>query len=330
MHNEIARRGFLRIAAAGLAAPAGAALAGQAKLAGTRAASKPAKAAIPAPSAEKLTAYELDHQVWVRWYNLPLTTYRAHPTQKYPWFYPLTGPASGVSLTSESSLPWPHHRSVFFGCDKLNGGNYWQGAVSEGQIVSTGLKLGECTPQSAEILDHCEWRKPGEPAIIVDDRRFVIEVPRPEIRWIDARITLTAVQDITITKTNHSLFSVRAAEDITPSGGGHLVNSEGQSGEKDTFGKPAAWCTFYGKRKGLPEDIVEGIALVDHPANPWKNCPWFTRDYGFISPTPFNFIDKPWQLPAGKSIALRYHVVMYAGTPRDAGLAELYKAFAEE
>jgi hypothetical protein len=74
--------------------------------------------------------------------------------------------------------------------------------------------------------------------------------------------------------------------------------------------------------------VVEGVALFNHPLNPWKPCPWFTRDYGFISPNPLHFAAKPWQLAAGKSVQLRYRVVAYAGTPTDAGLEGIYKAWA--
>ena len=41
---------------------------------------------------------------------------------------------------------------------------------------------------------------------------------------------------------------------------------------------------------------------MDHPQSPWAPCPWFTQDYGFISPMPFNWIEKPWQLAAGQSV----------------------------
>jgi hypothetical protein len=201
--------------------------------------------------------------------------------------------------------------------------------VPQGQIVSVGLKLGRVTAESAEVLDRCEWRKPGEPAVMTDRRRMLVQVVNPGLRFVDAEIEWTAVQEVTIQKTNHSLFSLRAAPDITPWAGGTLLNSQGQSGEKATFGKPAAWCCYFGKRAG-PAEVVEGIALFDHPKNPWAPTPWFTRDYGFISPTPFNFIEKPWQLPAGKSVRLRYRVVLFAGGPKEAGLDRLYHDWAAE
>jgi hypothetical protein len=281
----------------------------------------------PQPGADKLTAYQFGPQVWVRWGDNPLTSYRAHPTQKYPYFYPLSGPVSGLSLTTESGSSYPHHRSLLFACDRVNGGNYWQGDVAAGQIVSKGPKLGTCTPTSAEILDECEWHKPGEPVVMRDRRLFKITVAGPRLRTIDAQITWTAVGNVTVLKTNHSLFALRAARDITPWGGGTLENANGQQGEKATFGQQAAWCAYYGKREGCP-GVVEGIALMDHPKNPWTPCRWFTRDYGFISPTPMNFVDKTWELPAGKSVSLRYRVVLFAGDAKEAQVEGLYRAWA--
>jgi hypothetical protein len=106
--------------------------------------------------------------------------------------------------------------------------------------------------------------------------------------------------------------------------GGVLMNSEGGVGAAGTYGKTARWCGYHGKRAVRPE-VIEGIAILDHPENPWAPCPWFTRDYGHLSPSPFNFLKKPWKLAAGKSIQLKYRVVLHAGTPAEAGLDDLYR-----
>jgi hypothetical protein len=60
-----------------------------------------------------------------------------------------------------------------------------------------------------------------------------------------------------------------------------------------------------------------------HPENPWSPCPWFTRDYGFISPTPFNFRNQVWNLPAGEQVRLRYRVVLFAGSPEEVNLDDI-------
>ena len=320
MATHLQRRDFLKLSLAAAAAPCGAHAIASAAAADIK----------PEPGADKLTTYQLGPHIWVRWANSLLTSHRAHRSQKYPYFYPVAGPVTGLSLTSETSVPFPHHRSLLFACDRVNGGNYWQGELKDGQILSEGPKLGPCTPESAVILDQCEWKKPDGPVEMKDQRKITITVPGPKLRFIDAEITWTAVADVTIMKTNHSLFSLRAASDIAvaPFGGGAMLNSEGQSSEKGTFGKQAAWCDFSGKRQGLAGNPVEGIALLDHPKNPWSPCSWFTRDYGFISPTPMNFIEKSWQLAAGQSVQLRYRVVAHAGDPQEAGIAAIYKDWA--
>ena len=142
------------------------------------------------------------------------------------------------------------------------------------------------------------------------------------MRLIEADITWTASRDVTILPNNHSLFFLRATEAITPKGGGTLVNSEGQETEKDTFGQKAAWCAFYGERHG----VTEGIALMDHPENPWSPCQWFTRDYGFISPTPMQWVPaEGMKIAAGETRRMRYLVVAYGGTPDEAGLPAIYE-----
>jgi hypothetical protein len=289
---------------------------------------------VPAKEAQsgkpRLTVYQDGPHIWVRLGSRVLTAYRAHPTQKYPYFFPLMGPRSGLSLTTESSLPWPHHRSLFLGCDQVNGGNYWQDVAARGQIVSQGPKVAQTTTNSVVLHDQCQWRQPGKAPVLVDQRNFRISVASEQLWFLDACITLTAAQDVKVQKTNHSLFAVRVSDDLAPTGGGRLVNSSGQVGEKATAGQTAAWCDFSGKRVGLNSSLVEGLALMDHPGNPWSPCKWFTRDYGFFSPTPFNWLDKgPWTLAMGQSVTLNYRVVLHEGTPKDADLAGIYQKWKE-
>ena len=206
-------------------------------------------------------------QLWIRRNNETLTSYRAHQTQKYPFFYPVAGPVSGLSLTSESAMPWPHHRSLFFGLDKVNGGNYWQDTLARGQIISQGPSFAKgedgkfkIDNESVEIVDRCLWGREGE-NIIEDNRRFRVKILDDRRYIIDAWITVKALVEIKAERTNHGLFGVRTAHDLSPLGGGVLVNAEGIEGQENTLGKPSRWMAFYGKRAGLKEEIVEGIAV---------------------------------------------------------------------
>ena len=278
----------------------------------------------PAPDAEKLTAYQNGPQILVRWNNMPLTAYRAHQTQKYPYFYPVNGPASGISLTTESSLPYPHHRGLWLGCDPLNGGDYWSdGPLERGHIKSVKLALAETNENSAVIADQCLWTRKDATPPLHDERKFTISVPNERLWIIDAELKLVAQEDITIGRAKHSFFALRVAPDISPAYGGVLMNSEGDIGAEGTYGKEASWCGYHGKRAAQP-DVVEGIAIMTHPDNPWPPV-WFTRDYGNLSPSPFNFLNEAWKLQKGASIQLKYLVVVHVGDPKEAGLNEIYQ-----
>jgi hypothetical protein len=272
-----------------------------------------------------LTTYITAGQVVIRWNDFVVANYRTSPLQKYPYFSHLAGPVTGIPLTTESSLPFPHHRGLWLGCDPLNDGDYWTDSeLDKGQIRSIGLQLGETTNNSAEIRNRCQWIRRGAASPLLDDRQILFRVPGDGIRTIDFDMTLLALEPIRVERAKHSFFALRAAPDLAPLGGGRLENSAGDVGEGGTSGKPAHWCSYYGRRAGNKE-AVEGIAVMDHPQNPWSPCPWFTRDYGHLSPSPFNFLSRPWQLAAGNSLRLRYRVVLHVGNPNEAGLDRLYE-----
>jgi hypothetical protein len=134
--------------------------------------------------------------------------------------------------------------------------------------------------------------------------------------------------DVTIKKTNHSLFSARMAADLSVKNGGTMINAEGIKSEKDTFGKNSPWMDFYGKRG----DAIEGLAILQHPSNPWYPSPWFTRDYGFMSPTPMYWPENGTDmvLKKGTVLNLRYRVLVHAGDHSQAKIAEAFEKYKNE
>ncbi len=265
-----------------------------------------------------------DHQVVVKAGDALFTAYQFAPDNKYPHFWPVNGPVSGKSVTTRYTEPYPHHRSLFFGCDKVNGGNYWQEGNDRGQIVSQGPEIVKESGEQVEFRDTCLWRIPGEDPIIRDTRRVGIAAPLADIRLIDFEITLEALCDVVIERSNHSLFAARMDPALSVQGGGVLVNAEGKTGEAGTFGERSAWCDSSGARDG----VTEGLAILQHPENRWHPAPWFTRDYGFFSPTPMYWIEEGrFELPQGERLTLRYRVVVHAGDAQQANITALYAAY---
>jgi len=253
------------------------------------------------------------------------TCYKFADTQKYPYFWPVNGPTSGASVTTETSEPYPHHHSLFFGCDNVNGANYWQDANGRGQIVSQGPKIVEAAGARVVIADACLWRQPEQEPIIRDERKITITAPDEKKRFIDFEITLEPLTAVTIKKTNHSLFSARVVPELNVEAGGVLMNAEGKKGEKETFGIPSAWCDYSGTRNG----VTEGIAILQNPSNRWYPAPWFTRDYGFFSPTPMYWLENDvLELPKGEKLTLRYRVVVHAGDAAAARIDAIFKQYS--
>lgn len=273
-------------------------------------------------TAQTLTAERLDDRIRIEVDGTHFTSYRYADTLKYPYFYPVNGPGSGRSVTAESARPWPHHRSLFFACDRVNGGNYWQEGLDRGQIRTESVTLPVASGDSVVVAATSRWNRPDAAAPLRDRRRLVVRAPSPELRVIDWTITLTALQTVTIRQSNHSLFAARMAPALSVDSGGVLINAEGDLGEEETWGRRAAWADYSGSRNGR----TEGLAILTHPGNPWHPAPWFTRDYGFFSPTPMQWLaDGRFDLAEGDSLTLRYRVLVHTGDARRARISEQYE-----
>lgn len=269
-------------------------------------------AAAAKPPAQRVQAEVREDRVVVRVNDAPFTEYRFAPDTKYPYFHPVLGPRSGRTVTVHQTEPYPHHSSIFFGCDRVNGGNYWQEGLERGRIVSQAVRLVRAAGEHIEFEQTCRWERPGAEAPFDDVRRITISAPEPDVRFVDFDVTLTACTEVKIEPTNHSLFAARMAPDLSVQGGGTLVNAHGNTGEKATFGRPAPWADYRGNRAG----VTEGLTILSHPTNRWFPEPWFTRDYGFFSPTPLHWIEgDAIRFAKGEKLRLRYRVVVHANAP---------------
>jgi len=273
----------------------------------------------------KITAVRVGSKINVTIDGKFFTSYIFSEDEKYPFFYPVNGPLSGGSVTSMRNAEYPHHSSLFFGCDLVNGGNFWQEGLERGRIISVNAQIAKQGGDTAIITDECIWSRPGALSPIRDIRKIIITSPSASITQIDVEIIIGTLMDVHILKTNHSLFSARLAADISVKNGGTMINAEGIKSEKGTFGKNSPWIDYYGRRG----EIVEGLAIMQHPSNPWYPSPWFTRDYGFISPTPMYWPDNGQEtfLKKGTQLILKYRVLVHAGTTTEADIAGQFERY---
>lgn len=281
----------------------------------------------PLLAQNKVTAEKLGDKIEIRINGNLLTNYILSEHEKYPFFFPVNGP-SNASVTSMRNANYPHHSSLFFGCDKVNGGNYWQEGLDRGQIVAIRSDIIESGGDKVIIENENIWRRPSARAPIKDVRTITIMAPSKDLYQIDFHIIMEMLLDVTIEKTNHSLLSVRMDPDLAVINGGTMVNAEGETGEKGTFGKRSSWMDYYGTRMGK----TEGIAILQHPSNAWYPAPWFTRDYGFFSPTPMYWPEngENIQLQKGQTIELRYRILIHAGDHTEAGIEQQFNNYKNQ
>jgi len=274
-----------------------------------------------------VTAVKSNSKIDVLINNNLFTSYIFSQDEKYPFFFPVNGP-SNASVTSMRNGNYPHHSSLFFGCDKVNGGNYWQEGLDRGQIISLRAEIIESDGDRVVIEDECIWKRPGANSPIKDLRKITIQALSDEVFQLDFDVTMEMLLDVTILKNNHSLFSGRMDPDLAVINGGVMINAEGQLSEKGTFGQASPWIDYSGKRG----DKIEGMAIMQHPSNKWYPSPWFTRDYGFFSPTPMYWPedDKGILLKKGEVIKLRYRVLVHSGNHDAADIAGHFIDYSKE
>jgi hypothetical protein len=281
-------------------------------------------------SAVKINAVKVGSTINVTIDDKFFTCYVFSPAERYPFLFPLNGPLSGASVTSMRNEAYPHHSSLFLACDMVNGGNYFYGmtGLERGQILSVNAGILKEGGDTVIITDECIWWRPGAISPMKDTRRITITAPSSTIRQIDFDFTLDMLTDVHIPKTGHSLFCARMASDLSVIHGGNMISAEGAKNEKENWGKKSAWIDYFGKRDG----VIEGLAIMQHPLNPWYPSPWFARDYGFFSPGPMNWPENGVEtfIPKGEKLSFRYRVIIHSGDQKEAKIAELYEKFINE
>ena len=212
---------------------------------------------------------------------------------------PVTQPDAGAGLCL-----WLIHGNV-------NGMSFGVGDPEDpttGRIVTRDLVVRRGS-QSVGFLHECDWVD-GDAKVLLHEARTVRVANAPSSgALLDLDVVLQASADgpLDLGITESSLVCCRVAPSLMPSGGGQLRNSSDDFGPQDLHGRPASWvaCT------GVVQGETVGMAFLEHPDNPWYPSPWIVQEDGRLSPSPFAW--RSQTLPAGRSLALRYRILVQTG-----------------
>jgi hypothetical protein len=262
-----------------------------------------------------------------------------------PIVWPIIGP-TGKAMTRS----WPmgkqgpseradhiHQRSLWFTHGDVNGVDFWAEKAEDshplGSIKHRKFVKISGGPQ-AVINTQNDWLSHEQKNVCEDDRTLTFGVVGPS-RFIDFDITISAPDNpVTFGDTKEGSWGIRMAATMQPDAklGGRLINSEGLTGD-DAWGKPAAWVDYFGPVEG--ETV--GLAMMNHPSSFRYPTPWHARGYGLCAANPFglkNFDEKAasgaYTIPRGKSIALRYRLLLHKGNVKDGEVAEVFSDYAKQ
>ena len=281
----------------------------------------------------------------------PFTTYYFDPKIAKPYLMPLRS-ARGTIITRGfpigNKVPpenehdpnlEPHQRPMYFGHGDVDGVDFWGEAIYP--------KWSDDTVFGRTVLAKIEEAKGGADSgtiralfhlvgprgrILADETQAFVFRGGTETRMIDCEFTITANHgaDVVMGDTKEGSFALRLTKalHVPP---GNMVNSNGNVG-KDVWGKRANWVDYYGKVGG--EEV--GVAIFDSPKSFRHPTYWHARGYGLFAANPFGIReftgdfnnDGSWTIPQGKSLTLRYRVLIHHGNDKQAHVAEAYQEYA--
>ena len=265
-----------------------------------------------------------------------------------PILYPIIGP-TGVPMTRHYPMKedvdneahdHPHHKSLWFTHDDVNGVQFWleypsgRKDLRPGKIVQTELDI-------RDSAIHCrnKWVSPDGDVVCTDSRQISFGTTKSG-RYIDFEITIHASEgDVTFGDTKEGTMGIRTHPllrlDSDEKRGNHTakgnaINSEGIEGG-DIWGKRAKWVDYWAPIEGK----TIGIAIFDHPSNPRHPTWWHARKYGLVAANPFgvhDFEKKPegtgdMTIKAGEDLKLRYRFLFHQGDHAEADIPDEYEFF---
>jgi hypothetical protein len=259
-----------------------------------------------------------------------------------PILWPIIGP-TGKPMTRDFPMrdragekkDHPHQRSLWFSHGNVGGVDFWS---ERGKGVGT-IKHLEFTKlaggKPGVIGTRNAWLAPDGRRVCEDERILRFDTDG-DARWIDFEITLKALDgDVVFGDTKEGAFGVRVAESLSVDAkhGGKIINSEGQENDK-AWGQPAAWVDYHGSIDGQ----VLGIAIFNHPSSFRYPTHWHVRGYGLFAANPFGLHEFSGNktdsgaltLSQGKTVTLRYRVLLHRGDEREGKVAERFSTYAKE
>lgn len=260
-----------------------------------------------------------------------------------PVLWPANGPTGAPMTRSYPVGPaepgeeadHPHHRSIWFGYEGLNGVDYWHGGEFDGSrtypagsVKHREFLRADSDGRTATIITRNDYLDALGERVAVDERQLSFGADANS-RWIDFIIILKSPgRPLVIGDTKEGAFALRVSEklrsDRNPASA--IVTSRGDRNEA-AWGKPAEWVDYSGEIDGE----AVGIAMLTHPSSHQPAPRWHVRPYGLFAANPFGAkdysggaVEGGLTVAADKPIVLRHKIVFHRGDCEAANVRQMY------
>lgn len=312
-----------------------------------------------------LTATPVDAEsVEVVAHKKPFTTFHYAEDEPKVYLHPVIGP-TGDSVTRDHPMidnplekqnkrqDHRHHRSLWCAHGEIRTPdlpdrvfNFWherEDGKTDNQRLRRIVRL-RGGPVFAQIVAEIDWMGFDGPRLFTETRTYnFFEEDSVRIIDVTSRFDFND-RDITFSDTKEGgILSLRLAVTMDEVGikdpkqvSGQMTNIHGHVGEKEAWGKEAAWCDYVGPVGDPTEEMhTVGVAVFDHPSNFRHPTRWHIRGYGLYTANPFgwsHFIGKGHDgsvtFKKGESVEFEYRVLIHEGDTEAAKVARRYQAYA--
>src|ERR1051325_2398560 len=266
-----------------------------------------------------------ENQKLITSYHLGPATNSASAQLRRPFLYPVNGP-DDIPLTEFGKPHDPtgshaHHYSLWIAHNSVDGIDFW--SERGGIIAHESLDEMEDGPIFSRLVQKARWRHESRD-ILREIRTITVYKSVENFRALDIELALTpaASNNVTFGKTSFGFLAARVAQSMTVfDGAGEIRTSAGKLNESGAHLTHANWLDQSGP---IAQDKWGGIAMLDSPDNANFPSGWHCRNAGWAGAA-FN-MDAPYVLDAGKTLRLRYRLILHRG---DAAKANIDRRFEE-
>jgi methane monooxygenase PmoA-like len=253
----------------------------------------------------------------------PFTAYCYGPEfDDKPVFYPVMSPNAArvnrefpmVQGIAGESTDHPHHQSLFFAYDEVNGTNFWNPEKTGRRIEHRTAAAHDDRIEAASV-----WKDKDGHAVL-DETDVVTFGGASDVFWMDHVISLRADVPVTMGDTKEGAFGIRLNDTLKEAGGsGRYINAEGLETSAKVWGKTSPWVAIRGTVKDQRGDTPVTVAIFAHPKG--LNYPpyWHARDYGLFAVNPFarhgydpQAPERITKIAAGQTLGLVFRLAVYA------------------